>query len=176
MTITPDTKNWTWVLERRCPECGFEASAIDREDVAPLLLGNAINWMPVLAVPHVAVRPDPTTWSPLEYACHVRDCNRVYTERVRLMLTEDDPQFPNWDQDETAEAERYNEQDPSQVAVELVESAQVLAAWFESVQGEVWERTGHRSDGSDFTVESIARYFVHDPIHHLWDVVEKNYS
>ena len=21
--ITPDVKDWTWVLEQRCPECGF---------------------------------------------------------------------------------------------------------------------------------------------------------
>ena len=24
MAIIPDTKNWTWVLERPCPECGFD--------------------------------------------------------------------------------------------------------------------------------------------------------
>ncbi|NDG11232.1 MAG: hypothetical protein EB111_05220 [Actinobacteria bacterium] len=29
---------------------------------------------------------------------------------------------------------------------------------------------GFRSDGSAFTVESIARYLMHDPVHHLWDV------
>jgi hypothetical protein len=25
--ITPDTKDWTWVLERACPECGFDPAA-----------------------------------------------------------------------------------------------------------------------------------------------------
>lgn len=25
-------------------------------------------------------------------------------------------------------------------------------------------------DGSAFTVESLTRYFIHDPVHHLWDV------
>lgn len=24
--IVPPTKNWTWVLEKRCHDCGFEAS------------------------------------------------------------------------------------------------------------------------------------------------------
>jgi hypothetical protein len=33
-----------------------------------------------------------------------------------------------------------------------------------------WARTGRRSDGAAFTVESFARYFVHDPVHHLHDV------
>ena len=31
-------------------------------------------------------------------------------------------------------------------------------------------RRGLRSDGSAFTVDSLARYFLHDALHHLWDV------
>ena len=26
MTIQPDDKDWTWVLDRRCPECGLDVS------------------------------------------------------------------------------------------------------------------------------------------------------
>ena len=37
--------------------------------------------------------------SPLEYGCHVRDVFRLYAYRLELMLTEDDPAYPNWDQD-----------------------------------------------------------------------------
>ena len=33
MTIEPDTKDWTWVLERACPECGFDAAACDVDDL-----------------------------------------------------------------------------------------------------------------------------------------------
>jgi len=25
--IVPDAKDWTWVLERRCDDCGFDATA-----------------------------------------------------------------------------------------------------------------------------------------------------
>jgi hypothetical protein len=31
--IVPDTKDWTWVLERPCPECGFDASGVRRDEV-----------------------------------------------------------------------------------------------------------------------------------------------
>ena len=34
----------------------------------------------------------------------------------------------------------------------------------------VLQRTGRRSDGAHFTVETFARYFIHDPVHHLYDV------
>ncbi len=47
--ITPDTKNWTWVLERPCPDCGFDATTFAREDVAGMIRANAVAWQPVLA-------------------------------------------------------------------------------------------------------------------------------
>ena len=28
MPIVPDDKDWTWVLERPCPECGFDAATV----------------------------------------------------------------------------------------------------------------------------------------------------
>jgi DinB superfamily len=169
MTITPDTKDWTWVLDRPCPECGFNTQSFPREQVGSLLTANAVQWSDVLASTGVAVRPSPAVWSPLEYGCHVRDVFRLYAIRLDLMLSEEDPLFANWDQDETAVAERYGEQDPALVAAELAEAAAELVAAFDAVTPEQWERTGRRSDGANFTVETFARYFIHDPIHHLHD-------
>jgi hypothetical protein len=86
------------------------------------------------------------------------------------MLGQDGPLFPNWDQDETAVADRYAEQDPAEVAAALRQAASAIAARFEGVTGADWQRTGRRSDGASFTVETFARYFIHDPVHHLYDV------
>ena len=168
--ITPDAKDWTWVLERPCADCGFDASAFERELVGTMILANAAAWQRVLRGPDVRTRPAPEVWSPLEYACHVRDVFRIYDERLERMLAEHDPQYANWDQDATAIAERYGEQDPDVVADELVVAAAQLATRFDTVAGDAWSRPGSRSDGAHFTVESFARYLIHDPIHHLHDV------
>ena len=168
--IVPDDKDWTWVLERPCPECGFDATAFDHDDVAGLLDANAVAWPAVLAGDGVGERPRPDRWSPLEYACHVRDVFRLFDTRLHLMLDEDDPRFANWDQDETAVADRYGEQDPAVVADELVAAGRTLTESFRGVTGDQWERRGTRSDGAEFTVDTFARYLVHDPVHHLWDV------
>jgi hypothetical protein len=50
-------------------------------------------------------------WSALEYACHLRDGFRIYDQRLELMLTQDGPRYPNWDQDATAVEDRCGEQD-----------------------------------------------------------------
>ncbi len=168
--IVPDGKDWTWVLERPCPECGFDASLVRCTDVAGLVRANAGVWTVVLNRGDVRERPSDDRWSPLEYACHVRDVFRLFDERLRLMLETDDPTYPNWDQDATAVADRYGEQSPAVVGSELHDAAMRLASRFERVAGGQWERTGTRSDGARFTVGTFSRYLVHDPIHHLWDV------
>ena len=172
MPVTPDTKDWTWVLVRPCAECGFDSSLVPVTDVASLIRATAGVWASILTEPpsllRARVRDD--RWSPLEYACHVRDVFVLFDERLRLMLTQDDPSFANWDQDETAVRGRYNEQDPSAVAAELGAAATTLAASFDTVVGTAWDRTGSRSDGATFTVASFARYLLHDPVHHLHDV------
>jgi hypothetical protein len=168
--ITPDTKDWTWVLQRPCRECGFDTSTVARERIGELLRANATAWPSVLAAAGARTRPAPTTWSPLEYGCHVRDVFRFYHYRLGLMLAADDPLYPNWDQDETAVSERYGEQDPAVVATELVAAGEQLATAFDALAPDQWQRPGRRSDGAAFTVETFARYLVHDPVHHLFDV------
>jgi hypothetical protein len=168
--IVPDTKDWTWTLQRPCPDCGFEAGSVARDDIAPLTVTLTAAWTVVLARESARERPAPAVWSPLEYACHVRDVCRIFTGRVGLMLEQEGPRFANWDQDETAVADRYGEQDPAVVIGELQEAAAVVAAAFAAVRDDQWERTGLRSDGSAFTVLTLGQYFLHDLAHHLVDV------
>ncbi|MFZ7086871.1 DinB family protein [Curtobacterium sp. RRHDQ10] len=170
MAIEPDTKNWTWVLDDRCDECGFDGPTVTFREVPTLVRENARAWPAELTCDDVRDRPDDATWSPLEYGAHVRDVFRKFEERLVLMLAEDAPTFANWDQDVTAVEDRYAEQDPAVVSAELFEAAERVAVAFEAVRDEDLGRTGLRSDGSAFTVETLARYFVHDPVHHLHDV------
>jgi hypothetical protein len=115
-------------------------------------------------------RPRPDVWSPGEYACHVRDVYVLYRERLALMLTEDDPTYPNWDQDATALASDYGSQSAPDVVPALREEAGGIAADFDALTGDLWERRGTRSDGARFTVETFAQYLLHDVVHHVWDV------
>ena len=48
MTIVPDTKDWTWVLERPCPECGFDTQGFPVEAVPGMIMANTAAWQAAL--------------------------------------------------------------------------------------------------------------------------------
>ena len=171
MAIVPDTKDWTWATREACPECGFDPAGVVPAEVGARVRVNAALWPGVLARDDVAERPDDSTWSPLEYACHVRDVLALYRVRLGLMLDENDPVYPDWDQDATAVESRYAAQDPATVADDLAREAASTADAFDAVDATQWSRTGRRSDGaSSFTVTTFATYFLHDLDHHAHDV------
>ena len=169
--VIPDEKDWTWTLTRRCDDCGLAAAEVDPTTVGDRAYVAAEEWVQILREsPAVEARPEPGVWSPLEYACHVRDVYRVFDERLGLMLGEDHPHFANWDQDATAVLQRYAEADPEVVGAELEEAAATFAARVRGLRPDDYGRTGSRSDGSEFTVATLLQYFLHDVVHHLWDV------
>jgi hypothetical protein len=166
----PDAKDWTWVLERPCGECGFDAAAIAREDIAAEVLAATPRWQTALRRRDVRVRPNPAVWSVLEYGCHVRDVHLIFGARAHLMLSADNPAFENWDQDQTALEKRYWTADPDEVAGEIAAAGQAAAAVFTELTAQQWSRPGRRSNGSMFTTETLGVYYLHDVAHHLYDV------
>jgi hypothetical protein len=168
--ITPDTKDWTWVLAAPCPECGYDASTVDPADIGDRTRQAIPRWQAVLQRDDARVRPSADVWSPAEYACHVRDVFSTFDGRLQLMLAVDDAEFANWDQDVTAVESRYAEQDPAAVSVDLASAGSVIAARFDGVSGARWDRTARRSDGAAFTTRTFGRYYLHDIEHHLHDV------
>ena len=105
-------------------------------------------WRGILERPDVGDRPDDSTWSPLEYACHVRDVHRVYAGRVGRMLAEDDPHYENWDQDATAIEDALRGAGPGERRRRAGGGGRGVGTLFASVPGDGWERTGRRSDGA----------------------------
>ncbi len=58
---------------------------------------------------------------------HVRDVLALFRDRVVLTLSRDQPEFGWWDHEAAAVDERYNEQDPREVAAALATNAAGLA-------------------------------------------------
>jgi hypothetical protein len=170
MVIIPDTKDWTWVTERPCPECGFDPAGVTPDRVGPAVRESIPRWQSVLARAQVAERGNEAVWSGLEYGAHVRDVCRVFEDRLALMLSRNNPNFADWDQDAAALENDYGRQDPREVSQALEAAALSVSAAFDAVGDDQWERQGLRSNGSVFSVTSLGAYFLHDVLHHLHDV------
>jgi hypothetical protein len=170
MTIVPDNKDWTWVTRLPCPECGIDMPSVLRSELGALTRVKAAAWRELLnGLSDPRHRPVPDVWSALEYGCHVRDVLLLTDYRLGLMLASDSPVYPSWDQDAAAVSGRYGEQDPAAVGGALYKAAEMVAARLDGLTAEQWQRTGTRDDGAHFTVESFARYNIHDQVHHLYD-------
>lgn len=168
----PDTADWTWVLTRPCPDCGFRPDDVRPEGIPEILEDAKMRYAAVLARADVRARPSDGVWSPLEYAAHVRDVCDVMRGRLEQILDGggETVQFANWDQDQAAIDGAYWKSDPDVLATELEIAFDAAAQAYARPTSDQLTWPGLRSNGSAFTVETLGRYFVHDVLHHLWDV------
>ncbi|RWZ82175.1 DinB family protein [Glutamicibacter sp. HZAU] len=168
--IVPDGKDWTVVLDTVCEQCGYDVRGISPGDSIEQLPGHVERYISVLARPDAATRTNPARWSDQEYVVHVAEMLEVMTGRFTLMLERDEPEFPNWDQDQAADDGNYNALPSSEVAELLRKNAAGYAAKLEGMDPVQYSRRGLRSNGAAFTVETLNQYAWHDHVHHLWDL------
>ena len=165
-------RDWTRTQFEACPDCGADASAIADDDLGRALVREAAAWHRTLAVAdpvRLRVRPEPEVWSALEYACHVRDLLPVMEERIRRMRVQDDPSLGWWDHEAAVVEDRYNEQEPVLVSEAIGANARGFSAALGGLEAHEWDRGAQRRPGERFTIRGMARFVLHETIHHRDD-------
>ncbi|HUS60610.1 MAG TPA: DinB family protein [Acidimicrobiales bacterium] len=162
--------------DERCDECGFEYKSVQPRDAVVALRSFPKRYrapltrlLPGEDVSLLRTRPEPTVWSALEYAAHVRDVFDAYGDRIQRTLVEDRPAFEAIAPDEMAAERRYNEQDPGVVAGELAANAEALATILDGIPDDGWDRVGF-ARGDERSVLYTAQRAVHEGHHHLLDI------
>lgn len=166
--VPGESRDWTFVLEGGCPECGWEPVP----DVARLREAwdaALAAWPALLAGPEAEARPEPTVWSPLEYGSHARDMIRALAVRIASMVEQEDPEFANWDGDLANVLRRDWAADPAELIRDIDRAGREAAAVLDRLGEADWDRAGHRGDGVGFTVLSLFQYLQHDVSHHVMD-------
>lgn len=114
-------------------------------------------------------RPDPSTWSALEYTAHVADrLDHLGPEILRITL-EDQPTLVAFENDLRATEHAYNTLDRTEVLGWLDMACEELASVVEGVRADDWPRTGLLA-GTERDAITVARDGVHEGSHHLRDV------
>lgn len=154
-----------------CPQCGLDYDATPPAAAIKVLEAVLPEYRIRLLSEgaRLRARPSPSTWSALEYACHVRDCLALYDWRIRRVLAEDRPTLPQMRRDVVVVERSYNEQDPATVARAMGDNSARLAALLQQVGGAEWQRVGVR-EGEPLSVAWMAVNTLHEARHHLMDV------
>jgi catechol 2,3-dioxygenase-like lactoylglutathione lyase family enzyme len=109
------------------------------------------------------------SWSALEYGVHVRDLLVVFAERIVRTLAEHEPELGWWDHEAAIADGMANESDVSAVVDDLGRNASKLSESLRLVDGEQWERAAIRRGSERFTIELMARFALHEVVHHRAD-------
>src|SRR5512140_778664 len=135
---------------------------LERLAAAPAALAAALKGAP----DDVLRRKAGGTWSMVENAAHVRDIERVYQGRFSKMAFGEKPAFWMLDNDRAAEALKYAEADPSEVAKEFKRLREDSIALLRALPHEAWQQTGMHPEKGEMTVEQLAvRLADHDDAH-----------
>src|SRR5215207_9187346 len=118
----------------------------------------------------VRTRPEPDTWSAIEYAAHSRDVTALHVYGVEQALTGDEPAYPAIRDDLMHKAAAgYGDADPQDVVDALGAAAGQLAQLTAGGGADGWTRGltigEERSD-----VRRLLEHALHDSLHHLRDV------
>ncbi len=133
----------------RCDVCGFGWDETTAAELPARITAAGPRFRALLLPPDrpagwsglVSTRPDADTWSPLEYACHVRDVLLVQRDRLYVALVEDTPTFTPMYRDERVDLGSYSEEDAGEVATQIEVASRLLARSFAVLDAALLGRT-----------------------------------
>jgi len=115
-------------------------------------------------------RPEPETWSVVEYACHVRDVLWVFAVRVHRGVHEERPSLDPMYNDWRAERFGYARVRVDVLLAELRAATEGFVEEVRSVPDDAWNRVVVRRPEEVRTVRWLVRQAAHECVHHLGDV------
>jgi hypothetical protein len=110
---------------------------------------------------------NPGGWTLLDVLYHVADFDEFVYQRTQMILMQDFPHLPAYDHDALAVELFRNKQDKDAIFARFTESRARLAALFESLSSEKWERAGLHPEYGHLTLLDVLMHVAHHDVIHL---------
>ncbi len=107
-------------------------------------------------------------WSLREVAGHLRDCERLYLERLERMVYEDEPDIPAFDAESIEPETPYAEQEPFVMLREFAALRRRTVMLLRSLDDGEWERKGRHPYRGVITISEVVREMNEHDLEHLW--------
>lgn len=111
-------------------------------------------------------------WGVVEHLCHLRDWEEIFVERVRAILTEDQPFLPAYDDDLWPVERDYRGEEPARALDRFRELRRSLVALLDGLPYEAWHRTGRHGLLGEITLLWIADHAREHGEEHLAQIRE----
>jgi uncharacterized damage-inducible protein DinB len=106
-------------------------------------------------------------WSIQQVLIHLADSDTVYADRMKWVISEDNPPLPGFDQEKWAAALHYNEQ-PADDAMKLIElTRRQMSTILRALPETTFNRTGEHNERGRITLRDLVRYMVEHLDHHV---------
>jgi len=113
-------------------------------------------------------RPAPGEWSLKEIAAHLRDAEACFLERLRLIVSQDEPDLPDIDVDAYVLEQDYQSLDLYEVLLEFSRLRQRSSSLLRSLEPSEWEREGLHPYRGRLSIMQVARDMNEHDLSHLW--------
>lgn len=111
-------------------------------------------------------RDGPDGWTVAEILGHLLDFSVIFYERAQRILNEEMPVLEKYDQDQLVRDRRYNERDIQEIFAELTANFERMAAFFEGMADDQWDRAGIHPEQGHFTLtRSMLQAGTHNSTH-----------
>jgi hypothetical protein len=157
-----------------CPDCGVDEGAIAVPDAIaairsfPRRYGEVFDTTPPALL---RVRPDPDTWSVVEYAVHTREVLEVLAMALREVLEQPNLVLPPVDDESTGPPKTFPDwlTDREIVLAGMRKACNRLATRAEEAPWSAWDRTFRIGDKEHQAVW-VVQHAAHEGGHHLRDI------
>jgi uncharacterized damage-inducible protein DinB len=109
----------------------------------------------------------PNGWSIVEVVCHLCDFEEIYYERLQLVMAEDCPTVPLYNQEELAVKNDYAHQDLRATLKTLTERRQRLVDWLSTLSAADLQRKGIHPTSGEFDIAGTAINIALHDINHI---------
>lgn len=112
-------------------------------------------------------QPEAGAWSVLQILHHLSDCEMVYGYRMRLIVADDRPAIPGFDQEAWAERLHYDVGPLADVLADLTAQRSRTLRWLHALTEDELARVGMHSERGEESVRHIVMLLAGHDLAHL---------